>query len=94
MDNVKIEKLESLGFKRWTKGDIDRLYVNASVLGLECDYYNTGNIKYAEFNGEHISNCQARRMREAKTFIDIKTGKLHSTNPILLRAAENLIEKE
>lgn len=90
MTNERIAELERLGFKRWTKGNFDRLYINASALGLDCDYYKTGNISGAEFKGKHISNCEARRMKASKTFIDIKTGKLHSDNPTLLKAVEEL----
>lgn len=82
-----IEELEELGFKRWTKGNFDRMYVNAKELGLVCWYYNTGNIKAATFQGDEISNCEARRMKASKTFIDLTTGKVHSDNRWLLYAA-------
>ena len=91
MNNERISELEKLGFKRWTKNNFDRLYINASALGLDCSYYKTGNISGATFKDRHISNCEARRMKDAKTFIDIKTGKAHSDNPTLLRAVEELI---
>ena len=90
----RITELEKLGFKRWMKGNLDRLYINAAQLGLVCDYYNTGNIKSAEFNGESISNCQARRMKAAKTFIDVKTGKVHSDSYTLEQAAAKLAGME
>lgn len=38
----KIKALEDMGFKRWQKGTMDRLYINASTLGLVCEYYRTG----------------------------------------------------
>ena len=78
-----ITKLIDNGFKRWTKGNYDRLYINASNLGLVCEYYNTGNVKHAEYNGVGISNCEARRMKAANTFIDIKTGRIYSDNETL-----------
>ena len=34
----EIERLEDMGFRRWTKGDMDRLYIDADKLGLECDF--------------------------------------------------------
>ena len=86
----RIAELTRKGFNRWTKGNLDRLYINASQLGLVCEYYNTGNIKYAEFQGETISNCQARRMKASKTFIDIKTGKVYSDNYTLEMATRAL----
>ena len=90
----RINELTEKGFKRWTKGNLDRLYINPSQLGLVCSYYNTGNIKYAEFNGENISNSQARRYKAAKTFIDIKTGTVFSDIPALEEAACKLAEIE
>lgn len=75
--NEIIAKLESKGFNRWTKGNMDRLYINAKDLGLEVDYYKTGNVSSATWQGEHISNADARRLLESKVWIDVKTGELH-----------------
>jgi hypothetical protein len=93
MTENMIAKLEALGFKRWQKGSFDRLYINASDLGLVCSYYNTGNIRSAEFQGEHISNCSARKLKFAKTFIDVKSGRLYSDHDWLRDAAQELIEQ-
>ena len=90
MSDERIAELVAKGFKRWTKSSIDRLYINASQLGLVCSYYNTGNISSAEFNGERISNCQARRYKAAKTFIDIVHGTVYSDIPALREAAASL----
>lgn len=87
-----IAKLEEKGFKRWTKGNLDRMYVNASQLGLVCSYYKSGNISDAEFCGKPISNCEARRMKAAKTFIDVYAGDAHSDNRTLAQAAEELLK--
>ena len=89
MKNVseRIDELEEQGFKRWQKGQFDRLYINADQLGLECKYYKTGNIKSALFNGDEISNSEAYRMKAAKTYIDVKTGEVISTNSTLRKAA-------
>jgi hypothetical protein len=86
----KIARLEEKGFKRWTNGNMDRLYINAAMLGLHCEYYNTGNVRSAWFNGASISNCEARRMKAAKTYIDIKTGTVYGDNYSLKEAAEKL----
>ena len=90
MSEERIAELVAKGFKRWTKGNIDRLYINAAQLGLVCSYYNTGNVKYAEFNGEQISNSQARRYKAAKTFIDIVHETVYSDIPALREAAASL----
>ena len=86
----RIEELESLGFKRWQKGTFDRLYINADVLGLVCEYYKSGSIHAAYFKGERISNSEGYRMKSAKTFIDVKTGMLYSDNATLKAAAMEL----
>ena len=93
MNNEMIQKLEGYGFNRWTKGTMDRLYINARDLGLECVYYNTGNIRGARFCGTGISNCEARRMKAAKTYIDIKTGIVYSDNRDLAQRAEEILEE-
>ena len=93
MTDEIITALVNKGFNRWTKGNLDRLYINATKLGLVCRYYKTGNISDAFLNGYRISNSEARRMKAAKTFIDIKTGTVYSDNSQLKAAAEALIEK-
>ena len=92
MANVNIEAMEAKGFKRWTKGNFDRMYINANALGLECDFYKSGNISYAEWKGEKISNSYASRLSAAKTYFDLKDGKLHGTNEMLLDAAAELLD--
>lgn len=88
-----IEALEAKGFNRWQKGNFDRLYVNAGTLGLVCSYYRTGNISDAYFNGRQISNCEARRMRASKTFIDVKTWKVYGDNDMLRAAVEKIMNE-
>ena len=92
MKNIleRIDELEAYGFKRWQKGEFDRLYINADQLGLECKYYKTGNIKSAWFNGDEISNSEGYRMKAAKTYIDVATGEVISTNSTLRKAAMEL----
>lgn len=91
LNNNIIAVLEGKGFKRWQKGNLDRLYINAKELGLECTYYKTGNISSAYFNGEQISNAQGGRYKAAKTYIDVKTGRVRSDYPTLQEAAEQLL---
>ena len=86
----RIEELEELGFKRWQKGNMDRLYINANMIGLTLIYYKTGNVKEAYWNGDRISNCCGNRYKYAKTFIDVKTGIVYSDYPELKEAAEKL----
>lgn len=93
MTEKMIEKLEAKGFKRWTKGSMDRLYINAEDLGLDCGYYNSGNISSATFKGERISNSEAYRLGAAKTYIDVATGKLVGTKETLTAAAQEIIDE-
>lgn len=72
-----IVKLEAAGFSRWTKGNMDRLYINVTKLGLEVSYYNSGNVSSAKWCGEPISNADGRRLLSSKVWIDVKTGELH-----------------
>ena len=87
MTNEMIEMLEKKG---WTKGNMDRLYINAAQLGLVCTYYNTGNIRTATFCGEAISNCHARKMKAAKTFIDIKSDTVYSDDATLAHTSADM----
>ena len=87
----RIEELEAMGFKRWQKNGMDRMYINASTLGLTCTYYNTGNISSAEFRGKDISNSLARQMKAAKTYIDLNKGQIVSDSCMLAAAVADLI---
>jgi hypothetical protein len=78
---AKIQELAKT-FSRWMKDGsngkkYDRIYFNAEDLGLKLWYYKTGNISDAEINGESISNCEARRIKAAKAYLDIETWTLH-----------------
>ena len=91
-----IAALEANGFNRWTKetarGTLDRLYINATNLGLELSYYKTGNISAAYLNGELISNRRGYAYKAAKTYIDIQTGKVHSDQDIFAEAAQEILD--
>ena len=88
----RIEELEGLGFSRWQKNGMDRMYINASTLGLECTYYKTsGNISGAWFKGNDISNSEARKLKASKTYIDLNKKSLVSDSARLLAAAADLI---
>lgn len=90
----RIEELEAKGFKRWQKNGMDRMYINASALGLICAYYKTGNISNAEFRGNHISNSEGYRLKGAKTYIDLNSKRIVSDSARLAAAAADLIGVE
>lgn len=91
MTGTMIKKLESKGFKRWTKGEHDRLYANAESFGLEVDYYKSGNISYATLNGEKISNTSAYGIkRKTSIYIDVNDGKLYTSRTANEEIVENV----
>ena len=54
-----MDGLETIG-KKWTKKDGEvRYYVNdwKDMIGLEVEYYKTGNVSNVVFRGEQCSNC-------------------------------------
>jgi len=93
LNDTQIKALEEKGFKRWTKGTMDRLYINAETLGLEVDRYKTGNVSSAYYRGERISNTRGSAMLYTKTYIDITTGKLVSGNYTLEQDAQQLYDE-
>lgn len=74
----KIDKLIAAGAKRWTKGDMDRLYINAEVLGLDCKYYSDGSVNEAFWGDEKISKSRARALKDEKHFVDIADMSVHT----------------
>lgn len=91
MTNEMIAKLEAKGGKRWTKGNMDRMYFNATALGLELDYYKSGNICDAYFKGEKISNAKGGRYACAKTYVDLSTGMVCGTCEELTEVVREIV---
>src|SRR5690606_16620031 len=73
-------RLIQAGGRRWMKGEFNRIYFNnlAALCGLRYDTYLTGNIAWAELDGERISNSSARQilsgLSSAKVWYDCTTG--------------------
>lgn len=83
LNEADIKKLEAVGFKRWTKGSYDRLYISPTKLGLHLAYYNTGNISSAWLDeNDGISNCRARKILAMKIWIEIDTGEVRFKYPM------------
>lgn len=74
-----IEAFEGAGGKRWTKGGKDRMYFRPTDFGLRVGYYNTGNVAWAKWDGETISNCHAKRILGAKYYVNLKTGSINDS---------------
>lgn len=72
----QIAKLESKGFKRWTKGDYDRLYINAyNIHGIDTKWEKNGK-KTLSINGEELTYTKSAKLSYAKIYIDVKTGEV------------------
>lgn len=80
----RIAELESKGFKRWQKNGMDRMYVNADMIGLDEDA--------ATFNGKKISNSQVREMKTAKTYIDLNKNTICSDSVMLAAAVADMLD--
>jgi hypothetical protein len=93
MTQQMIDTLIAKGGKRWQKNGMDRIYFNASDLGLECTRYNTGNISSATFNGERISNSWARELSAAVTYVNVITGAIGFSDKTLLAAVEKMMSE-
>ena len=87
----KIRFLTGMGFKRWQKGSLDRLYIDARDLGLELDY-QYGGIVSATLNGEEIDAADAANLRMAKTFISLPSGDAHSDDIRLMELAQTMFD--
>lgn len=77
MDERDIAKLMAAGGTRWSKGGKDRIYFDATTLGLEVERYGTGSVRSAEWQDESISNADARRLLSSKVYVDCADGTLH-----------------
>ena len=94
-DEIKI--LTDRGFNRWTKklsnGKVmDRLYIKPEYLGLELTRYKSGNISSAKFNGEAISNSEARRIEGTKCYVDVATKEVVCDREDLKQAAQEVVD--
>lgn len=93
----EINTLTDRGFKRWTKklsnGKVmDRLYIKPEYLGLELTRYKSGNISSATFNGERISNSEARRIEGTKCYVDVATKEVVCDRDDLKQVAQEVID--
>ena len=93
----EIKTLTDMGFNRWTKklsnGKVmDRLYINPEYLGLELTRYKSGNISSAKFNGEAISNSEARRIEGTKCYVDVATKEVVCDRDDLKQAAQEVVD--
>jgi hypothetical protein len=83
----KFACLEKIGGSAWATPDRSkrRVYFNADVMaksiGLEAEFYKTGNVSSAKLKGDDISNSRATKMLSridgTKLWFDADDGKFH-----------------
>lgn len=75
------ENMVAIGGSRWTKAGHDRVYFNNwdELAGIEVTRYGTGNISWASYQGETVSNSQGYKLLGSidKLWFDAATGKIH-----------------
>ncbi|NGO69302.1 hypothetical protein [Streptomyces boncukensis] len=76
-----VETMTAIGGSEWQRYGKHRVYLNdwAELAGLEITRYNSGNIQFALWQGERISNAQASKILSSidKIWFDAATGKIH-----------------
>ena len=73
LSEKQIEALEKKGFRRWTKGDHDRLYIDAwNLPGIVTNWKKKGK-KTITVEGEELSYGKSLDVTYAKIWIDLKT---------------------
>ena len=92
LSEKQIEALEKKGFRRWTKGDYDRLYIN--VIKLPGVY---GSSSELEIDGDKLSRTKSWKVSNAKIWIDVATAEIHADaayhEDFLKSAAEKLLSE-
>lgn len=81
MKQGTIDKLMEMGARRWTKGEKDRLYLNAAgapMAGLEISRYRSGSVSSARLDGETITNARGSLLvaMVERGYIDLTTDKV------------------
>lgn len=74
----QIEQMERKGFKYWTSGDKERLYINPwQIDGVQTNWKKTGK-KTVSIDGEELSYTKSALFGPygAKSYVDVKTGEV------------------
>jgi hypothetical protein len=77
MTDEQIARYEDAGFSRWTKRDMDRLYIDTTRLGLECDLKRDHEPCLGDWQGKRVSERDCRRIYFSKVWVDVRDGSLH-----------------
>lgn len=70
MTTYTAEQITSIGGNLWERGTKRRVYLNdwPTLIGLDIERYNTGNIRHATLDGETISNSRAHKLLGAQVY--------------------------
>jgi hypothetical protein len=65
--------------RRWERNGTVRYYINDwhTLVGLDVEFYGTGNVRSATFQGEPVSNTKATRLLGGRLWIE--DGAVYST---------------
>lgn len=69
-----VKNLEAMGYRRWKKDGLDRLYITPEYFGLKTGKTRHGNHFYSRLADMKIDNTDARIIKKGKYFIDVNTG--------------------
>lgn len=100
MNSITDEIAATIG-KLWEKDTLRRYYISADkvreLIGLEVTRYGTGNVSYAELNGEKISNAKGssyyRIATNCKFYVEngiVRSSTDNDITPLLATAVEKL----
>lgn len=78
---LTVASITAIGGREWKSGATHRVYLNAwnNLIGLDVEIRRSGSISYATFNGEVISNSDARKFGDAvrKVYFDTADNEIH-----------------
>ena len=86
---MKIKVMDKLikdhGFNRWTKNEMDRLYISPIKLPIvEVEYYKSGSISSMSVDGKGVAHSSGASILDLKIWVDLKddTVKIKKTGYI------------
>jgi hypothetical protein len=94
-NNISMETLLKYG-KLWEKGEYKRIYFNRGLLmvtmGIEVEFYKTGNLASCHISDERISNCKGKklmaRLDNVKCFYDLVKSEFVCDDAEILESVE------
>lgn len=93
--NYSKEKGDGI-FKRWQKGDQDRLYINLEKLyNMEVGYRNkSGRIADVKIDGVEVNPNVANSILKETAYIDVNTGRIYAREEETVKRLRKYIPKK